>query len=104
MKVSKKQKNLVQCSGVNMHENTTLHFNSQGIKMYVSLNIPKEIVPLFPEDQVFKGEMFLIKAEEQITNVNSEEVQKTHKGLLLFLMKYIREKKSLYYKLEAEKL
>jgi len=97
--------NKVKVLGVQFHENTILEFNSKGIKMYVTLNIPKEMIHVFRKDNLYKAEKrYFVKAEKQITDVSKESLIQSNKQLIKFLMAFIRKAKSVYYHNESKKL
>lgn len=90
------------------HENTSIEFTGSGMMLYVSLNIPNNLVKFLDKDKVKKGSKrysYFVKFHIPSDKINYTAVDLVHKRLVSNCMVAIRKakKKQLDYQINKIK-
>jgi len=92
---------------IDLPDNVELNFNATGVEVSVSLNIPNYLKSYISPNNLYKGKSFyLYKLSYQLESklITRKNILDIYNMLLLRLMTKIREYKSTYYQLEANRL
>ncbi len=74
--------------------NTHLEFTKKGVKMTVTINIPRDLVKYMAKNKVhFKEKFYVYWCSKEISKVNKFEINKTYNFLMKNLMINVRRAK-----------
>jgi len=93
----------MKISGINFPDNCSLHFHANGIKMRVSINIEKDLIPFVPNGKLQKGDKFFVywcATEVPLKYCTPKNLSETYNYLLNRVMINVRRMKQ--EKLHAE--
>ena len=94
-------------SNLELPDNVTLNFDANGVSVVVSLNIPKELVPFMPKENMHKGKEFNVYSLKMYipsANISKKNILEVHSILLLKLMSNIRKYKIEWLKHQVRNL
>lgn len=88
-------------------DNCSLHFHANGIKVRVSLNIERELLPYIPKGKVDRGDKFYVywcSKEIPLAFCTPKNIRETYEYLLNNTMRNVREFKKQHLDSQIKKL
>lgn len=86
----------MKTSGLDIPDNCTLIFHANGIKVRVSLNIPKELRKFIPKERLHKADEFFIywiQKDIPLEFCSAKNIKDTYEYLLNVAMQNVRMRK-----------
>lgn len=83
--------------GLDLPENCTITFGVNSIKVGVTLNIPRELLPFMPREKVWKKKQLIywVSQEIPLEHCSAKNISDLYYHLLNKAMRNVREKKQL---------
>lgn len=97
----------MKTSGLDIPDNCTLIFHANGIKVRVSLNIPKELRKLIPKERLHKADEFFvywIQKDIPLEFCSAKNIKEVYEHLLNIAMQNVRMRKQEFLQYQINKL
>lgn len=97
----------MKTSGLDIPDNCTLIFHANGIKVRVSLNIPKELRKFIPKERLYKADEFFIywiQKDIPLEFCSAKNIKDTYEYLLNVAMQNVRMRKQEYLQSQINNL
>lgn len=97
----------MKTSGLDLPDNCTLIFHANGIKVRVSLNIPRELRKFIPKERLHKADEFFvywIQKDIPLEFCSVKNIKDTYEHLLNITMQNIRMRKQEFLQHQINKL
>ena len=97
----------MKTSGLDIPDNCTLIFHANGIKVRVSLNIPKELRKFIPKERLHKADEFFvywIQKDIPLEFCSAKNIKEVYEHLLNTAMQNVRMRKQEFLQHQINKL